>query len=616
MENENMLRSAAMALQTGNPGVTESLARAQLAAGGDNESWMVLLGLALYSQGRLAEVVDLYAALTRRYPKSGIHWGNLGTMLREAGRFEEAEAAYCQAIVLDPTNPSHLVNVGMLLSEVGNHASARVALLQAIDRDSDSAQARIHGALICFLCSDRANARRLISNHPDWLRNADLVMQDRLVLARVFMLLGMNEDAERTLFDALPNATPHETLLIQTRQAAMHERLNRLDEARRIIDLLPDPASLSDVSLAQEITNVRANLAMRDGHLDGAKSMLEDLAEQSQTRQAEASMLFALAKVCDKQGDPAGAMQVLEQAHAAQVAHSFTSKGLSIAQDSDPLVSKFPPLSTESFAAWPQGWRDARNAEVDPIFIVGFPRSGTTMLEQMLDATPKLRSMDEREFLESLTHWMRDRDLPYPEGLGELSAAQCDEMRSNYRASVAKVVSVEPGERLVDKNPLSMLILPMICRLFPDAPIILALRHPCDVVLSCYMQHFDALAFVDLCSNLERLSQSYVHAMRFWIHHENLLRPNVLHLRYEDLLSDFDGHSSRIGKFLGIEDVAAMQGFHEHARQKGYISTPSYHQVTQPMNSSAVGRWRKYENYFQDALPILRPIMEHWGYGD
>lgn len=593
------------------------MARAQLDAGGDIEDWLLLLGLALQSQRRYDQAVDVYAELTRRYPKSGMHWGNLGTILREAGRLEEAEAAYCQAIVLEPTKAGHFANVGMLLIDIGNHKSARVALLQAVDLDPDDAQARIHGTLMCLLSSDRANARRLISNDPDWLTNADLSMQDRLALARAFMLLGMNEDAERTLVDALPKATPEERLLILTRQAAMHERLNRPEETRRIIQQLPDPASLGDASLAQEIMSVRASLAQRDGHLDGAKAMLEGLAEQPQeTRKGEASLMFAIAKVCDKQDDPSGAMQALEQAHAAQLAHTFTSKGLSIDQDSDPLLSKFRPLSAESFASWPQGWRDAPNAEADPVFIVGFPRSGTTMLEQMLDASPKLRSMDEREFLEDVAHWIRDREMPYPEALGELSVAQCDEMRSKYRASVAKVVSLEPGERLVDKNPLSMLLLPLICRLFPDSRIILALRHPCDVVLSCYMQHFDAPAFVDLCSNLERLSHSYVNAMRFWIHHENLLRPNVLHLRYEDLLSDFDQHSSRIGKFLGIEDVSAMQGFHEHARQKGYISTPSYQQVTKPLNSSAVGRWRKYENYFRDALPILQPIIEHWGYAD
>jgi hypothetical protein len=307
-------------------------------------------------------------------------------------------------------------------------------------------------------------------------------------------------------------------------------------------------------------------------------------------------------------------MHALQQAHAALLFHAFTSKGFSIDPQIDPLISTYRPLTAEAFATWPPDWRETRNAEADPIFIVGFPRSGTTMLEQMLDASPTLRSMDEREFLEELSHWMRHQDQSYPEDLAALSAEQCDRMRLRYRNAVARVVSLEPGERLVDKNPLSMLMLPMIGRLFPDARIILALRHPCDVVLSCYMQQMDAPIFVDICSSLERLSTSYVNAMRFWIDHEALLKPTVLHLRYEDLLSDFDTHSRRVGEFLGIEDVGAMRSFHEHAQRKGFISTPSYQQVTRPLNSSSVGRWRRYESYFRDALPILKPMIEHWGY--
>jgi hypothetical protein len=130
------------------------------------------------------------------------------------------------------------------------------------------------------------------------------------------------------------------------------------------------------------------------------------------------------------------------------------------------------------------------------------------------------------------------------------------------------------------------------------------------------MQHFRSPMFVTMCSNLERLARSYVTAMEFWIDQERLLQPKAFHLRYELMLADFDGHVRRIGDFLGIADPSAMLDFHGHARRKGYIGTPSYTQVIEPPNTSAIGRWRKYESQFRTVLPILRPIMEHWGYGD
>jgi hypothetical protein len=236
------------------------------------------------------------------------------------------------------------------------------------------------------------------------------------------------------------------------------------------------------------------------------------------------------------------------------------------------------------------------------------------MLELMLDAHPSLQSMDERAFLQNVVERMSHFQLRYPHDLAKLTAEQCDDLRQLYWSLTAKFAPLKRGQRLVDKNPLNMLRLPLINRLFPNSPIILALRHPCDVVLSCYMQNFGAPAFSILCSTLKRLSRGYVTAMEFWLHHEQLLSPTVMHLRYEDLLTDFPGHAQKIGAFLGIPDITPMLGFHQHAREKGFISTPSYTQVIEPPNKKAVNRWKRYRTYFEPVIPILEPIIRHWNY--
>jgi hypothetical protein len=232
----------------------------------------------------------------------------------------------------------------------------------------------------------------------------------------------------------------------------------------------------------------------------------------------------------------------------------------------------------------------------------------------MLDAHPSLQSMDERAFLQNLVDYMSRFGCVYPYDLGKLSAAQCDELRQVYWRLTAQVAPRRHGQRLVDKNPLHMLRLPLIKRLFPHAPIILALRHPCDVILSNYMQNFSAKPFTVLCSSLERLAQGYVNAMESWIYHADLLKPHVIRSRYEDLLDDFAGNVKRIGDFLGLEDATPMSRFDQHARDKGFISTPSYTGVIEPPNKKAVDRWRRYQKYFDPLLPTLQPIMRHWGY--
>jgi len=283
-----------------------------------------------------------------------------------------------------------------------------------------------------------------------------------------------------------------------------------------------------------------------------------------------------------------------------------------IEADVDPLTLGLDPVTAETRAQW----RDmpAPGFAESPVFIMGFPRSGTTMLEQMLDAVPELKAMDEQPFLQNVIERMRRFGLAYPEELHLLEAAQCEELRRTYWERVRHVVTLQPGQRLVDKNPLNMLRMPLVNRLFPNARIILALRHPCDVVLSCYMQSFGAPSFNLLCSTLPRLARGYVNAMRGWLTNAAILQPRIFELRHEDLLDDFAGHARRIGEFIGVADTAPMLTFHEHAKRKGYIATPSYAQVTEPVNRKGVDRWRRYRDYMEPILPTLQPIMDHWGY--
>jgi hypothetical protein len=154
----------------------------------------------------------------------------------------------------------------------------------------------------------------------------------------------------------------------------------------------------------------------------------------------------------------------------------------------------------------------------------------------------------------------------------------------------------------------------MIARLFPEARIILCLRHPCDVLLSCYMQSFRSPAFMVLCSSLERLARGYVRAFEHWFHQVEVFAPRVLEWRYESVVARFDEHVMRLSHFLDVDDSGPMARFAEHARSKGFISTPSYAQVTQGIHGRAVHRWHAYREMFEPVLPILQPVMERLGY--
>lgn len=603
--NQSLIQQAVVLLQTGRFEEAATLSRQALADAPDDESFATLLAMSLQNLGRDQEAAPVYRQLARAHPQAAGHWANLGLVLRRLGEYAESEHAYRRALALEPRNTGFLIDYGLLLMDMGRIADARHRFLDAVDLEPGAAEAHIYASLACFECGDAQRAASLIPPAGVW---HSLPPHLREELATALMQVGRTEEAETLLL--APGMQQSASGII--RLAQLNERTNRIEQAESLLVRARAALTVAGRQEQIDLLHLESSLAMRRKDYDSAHQAADAVIALQPHVQAEANAHFTLASIADKRKDPATAMVHLQKAHAIhfrlaedvvpEIAHS----------DAEPLK-----VSGKWLVGDECGFRHdprAPDEKASPVFIVGFPRSGTTMLEQMLDAHPGYASMDERATLQRCIEHMEKRGFDYPHGLGRLDAAAADDLRTVYWAEVGKVITLQPGQQLVDKNPLNMLRLPMIVRLFPHAKIILALRHPCDVLLSCYMQNFRSPAFMVLCSSLERLAKSYVNAMRFWIHHQALLSPDTLILRYEDTVGDFPAQVDRIGTFLGIEDRDFLAQFSQHAARKGYISTPSYSQVVEPVNSRAVGRWQPYAPWLAPALPILQPVADHWGY--
>jgi hypothetical protein len=175
-------------------------------------------------------------------------------------------------------------------------------------------------------------------------------------------------------------------------------------------------------------------------------------------------------------------------------------------------------------------------------------------------------------------------------------------------------VALAPGQRLVDKNPLNLLRLPAIRRLFPRASVILAIRHPLDVVLSCYAQHFRAPEFALLCRDPDTLARGMRRCFDYWYTEQQKLQASVLEVRYEELVAGFEARMRDIAAFLQVPWHDAMARPAERARAKGYISTPSYAQVIEPVSTRAIGKWQPYRGQLAGAAHELAPCLSRWNY--
>lgn len=606
MSYDSVIDPIVAALRSGELREAESYCRSALTRDPDIPDVWLLLGLALQRQGRSSEALAPFARLTELCPQDDSHWSNYATALYRVGDFDAAREAIKKALDLAPNEPERLEQLGLLSLELGAPRTARTALLRALEQSPDSPGLRIHATRASVACND-LSAGDLLRPWREWQPLSDEL---QLELADLLTQVSEQWDALEIL-EGLAKRKPTDWA-VQLLLAKVQERVNQPDRAAATLDWIDAmyARSAENAWIGRELGIQRSQLAMRRHEYAAAKTLLVQAV--SPDHEDAAGYYFALARACDGAGDPADAMTALETAHRLQVEDLRTSNPHLLETGAPLLPGVDIRVSEADYRNWPV--LRAPDADQSPVFIVGFPRSGTTLLEQMLDAHPRLQSMDERPFLNILAGQLHGIGIDVPEDLAKLGQRDCDELRKGYVLMGCEKIARRWDARLVDKNPLNMLWLPMLHRLFPHAKVILALRHPCDVIWSCYLQNFRSASLAAACRSLDHLAQAYVAAMQNWLHHAEVFHPDVLVSRYEDLVAEPSVHARRIAEFLALENSEAMLDFVARAQEKGFIKTPSYTQVIEPINARGVGHWHRYRKYFEGVLPVVKPMLEQWGY--
>lgn len=581
-----------------------------------DDTVLLLLGVAQQSTDQPVAALNSFRQLVTRQPAVAEYWNNLAVVARQLGDLAEAEQALMRAAALAPQEAQIHYNLGLLYAQQQRWLPARDALLEAVRLVPAFVDARLQAAYACHVCGDNSGEDAMLEEAEAWPPQP---LDQALILATMLATQGRLEGAFGALDKAIvPEGENAQLALwrLTARRAALHERNNRIEQARAELESLPlellDTLPAGGDNLRSEALSAHAAVAARLGDSTGSAALSQRILDVAPEADVRANAAFALASALDKQGRPAEAWRAATLAHETQLEIAREIVPDLLAPNSRPLAMTAQHVGHREHDAW--STLAAPRVHESPVFVVGFPRSGTTLLEQMIDAHPAFGAMDERAFVYELVERMNFAGQPYPGALGRMTQDEADQLRAIYRQRVASVLPNHAGLRIVDKNPLNMLCLPMIARLFPEARIVLCLRHPCDVLLSCFMQPFRSPAFMVMCSSLQRLAEGYVQAFEHWYQHLEVFAPRVLEWRYESVVERFDEHVARLGQFLDVADPSPMARFADHARGKGYISTPSYAQVTEGIHRKAVNRWHAYREMFEPVLPILRPMMERLGY--
>ena len=388
------------------------------------------------------------------------------------------------------------------------------------------------------------------------------------------------------------------------------ERSNRIDELEVALAAAKENCPGEHAALRLR----EAELLKRKKDYAAARACLESSAWRNADAETQEAAAYLLCDLCDRLDDPDVAF-----AYAAD-ANRICAAGLS-AQRTDRgayfrLVDELgAAFSKDRVSGWPD--RNIADQSTYPVFLVGFPRSGTTLLNTILHSHADISTTEEVPTVFALESAMREMTGSPLDDLAALDVEQVESLRSVYFDELDKYLDAgDRPKRVVDKLPLNLVQAGVINRVFPEARFIFAQRHPCDAVLSCHMRAFKMNEGMVNCLDLESAARLYDSVMRLWTQYQDVLPLHVHTVRYESLIRDFDSAVSTCLDFLGMDWDDGVRDYVETAKRSKQINTPSYDQVTQPLYTEASGRWQRYREHLGPVLPVLLPWAERMGYAE
>jgi tetratricopeptide (TPR) repeat protein len=545
-----------------------------------------------------------------------------GALQQAARQLQSGDARACRQtcdglLQLHPGLPAALHLRGLAAAQVSDTTAAIADLAKVWPTDPRNTQAalwlgrlhRLRGDYPAALAPLRAAAQ-----------NAALEVDARYELARALTRLRNNSDAMAEYRRILELRPEHADAAANL--AFLLERANQLEAAGK---MAAQALQLQSGNFMAQLT--QGTLERRNGSPSAAQQRFEKLLARPSSSLSPAISPLNRSIVLNQL-----ARCLLEQ-QQFQPAFERQAQSNALLRQHHPLGGPVHdgPYGLHTLARlqqWikdhpPAGWSPAPKVESvhNPVFLVGFPRSGTTLLHQALAAHPDIEVLEELEFFDEVRRdWLDGPELGSGlnsglQGLSGLGSHDLQAARQQYLSALAAQRRQPDRPLVIDKLPLNLVYLFLIHRLFPEARILFLLRDPRDVCLSCFFQAFELQGAMPYFLDLRQTAGYYAAAMS--LARDTLAQiSNPVHFqKYEDLVTDFEPSLQKIFHFLGLPWRDEVLQYREKVQDR-VIDTPSYQQVTRPLYTDSIERWRPFSAQLEPVLAELGPWIRHFGYAE
>jgi Tfp pilus assembly protein PilF len=559
MMSNTLIQSAREAMNAGRPQDASGLANAVLASDPQSIDALEIVSLAALQRGDRASAEGTLRRILAIAPDASWARDDLARLLLDDGREADAEAEMRAALSADV-----------------DHADAHAML----------------GALLSgreMLVEGAAHLRRAIAlagPHPQLLVN----------LGRNLLRRGELDEAAELALRA-ERAAP-DLLAAAVLAVEIAERRDDLDEAHRALDRAETLAARD----GRDVLLLRTTLLSRGGRWPDGLELLDDLSELSGAARLLRGRLRDRAGRYDEAwSDFVGGKAALAEASGRRY-------------DRQMVAAHFAQLATLSLAGLP---RPSLREGPQPLFILGLPRSGTTMTEQLLSSHPAIRAGGELPFTAELRDFagrMLGHGRLFPDGFGRLIGADYHHLpalfRDFYLARADSYGLRADGAALfTDKMPVNEIYLPLLRLAFPEAAMVLVRRHPLDTLVSI-MAH-DMTHGFDCGYRLEDAAHQLAAVAALTEGYRKTIAPVLHSFGYESFVADQVGETARLMAHIGLPVDPAQARFHENRR---HAPTPSYAQVREPLHDRSIGRWKRYRAHLEPIVPLVEEAMRLGGY--